>query len=329
MYFLIGTDEAGYGPFLGPLAVSATLWEVKGNLAPDGIYAALAPAVGVSPREAVVAVTDSKKLYKTSVYKSLSGIAAIEKTVLAMMEILRQDGDFPDSAEELFTRLGGDVSREERAELPWCEMEIPLPLANPREEILEAARVVRQKMQAVGVRLCDVHSDLVFPVRFNREAEKSGSKGVLLLETTLKLAVGLYEKVCRENATADVMICCDKLGGRNFYFAPLMEFFPGAMFTATIESRDVSEYVHHGDSGTLTVRFQAKGETNIAVALASLFSKYQRELSMIGFNRWWQSRVPGLTPTEGYPLDARRFFDDIKKIAETLGISRDLVWRNR
>ena len=31
MAFLIGTDEAGYGPNLGPLVISATVWEV-----PDG-----------------------------------------------------------------------------------------------------------------------------------------------------------------------------------------------------------------------------------------------------------------------------------------------------
>ena len=32
MGYLIGTDEAGYGPNLGPLVISATVWE-----APDGI----------------------------------------------------------------------------------------------------------------------------------------------------------------------------------------------------------------------------------------------------------------------------------------------------
>ena len=32
MAYLIGTDEAGYGPNLGPLVISATLWE-----APDGV----------------------------------------------------------------------------------------------------------------------------------------------------------------------------------------------------------------------------------------------------------------------------------------------------
>ena len=28
--YLIGTDEAGYGPNLGPLVISATVWQVSG-----------------------------------------------------------------------------------------------------------------------------------------------------------------------------------------------------------------------------------------------------------------------------------------------------------
>ncbi len=30
--FVIGTDEAGYGPNLGPLVISATLWETPDEL---------------------------------------------------------------------------------------------------------------------------------------------------------------------------------------------------------------------------------------------------------------------------------------------------------
>jgi hypothetical protein len=30
MLYLLGTDEAGYGPNLGPLVVAATLWKVSG-----------------------------------------------------------------------------------------------------------------------------------------------------------------------------------------------------------------------------------------------------------------------------------------------------------
>ena len=42
MTLVIGTDEAGYGPNLGPLVVAATLWDVAGT--PPEIEAILAAA---------------------------------------------------------------------------------------------------------------------------------------------------------------------------------------------------------------------------------------------------------------------------------------------
>lgn len=332
-YSLIGTDEAGYGPFLGPLAVTATLWDVDAEIPPEMIYAALSPTVGVSPKDAAVAVTDSKKLYKTSVYKSLSGISPVEKTVLSMMAFLNR-GTVP---ENIFEFLCGDASREEREKLPWGNAELPFPLAHTAEEIGKTAEEIGRKMHSAGVFLRAAKSDLAFPERFNRETEISGSKGVFLMETTLKLAADFTRMVREQNsplvegnfAPRDIFIFCDKLGGRNFYLAPLTEFFPGTAFAIIRESRDVSEYVHRDAAGTLTVRFQAKGESNIAVALASLMSKYLRELSMLGFNAWWREKIPGLRPTEGYPEDARRFLADIQQTAETLGIPREIFWRNR
>ena len=49
---------------------------------------------------------------------------------------------------------------------------------------------------------------------------------------------------------------------------------------------------------------------------ASMTSKYVRELAMELFNRFWQRHVPGLTPTKGYPEDAKRFRRDIARAQE-------------
>ena len=43
MTLVIGTDEAGYGPNLGPLAVAATVWHVAA--APDVVEETLNAAV--------------------------------------------------------------------------------------------------------------------------------------------------------------------------------------------------------------------------------------------------------------------------------------------
>ena len=38
MTYLIGTDEAGYGPNLGPLVISATVWRVPDGVRAEGLY---------------------------------------------------------------------------------------------------------------------------------------------------------------------------------------------------------------------------------------------------------------------------------------------------
>src|SRR5688572_2415735 len=84
MLYLLGTDEAGYGPNLGPLVVAATLWKVNGvgfqpNL-PD-LYELLASGVTSDPTdEARLALADSKQLYASG-----DSLALLERGVLVAL----------------------------------------------------------------------------------------------------------------------------------------------------------------------------------------------------------------------------------------------------
>ena len=75
--------------------------------------------------------------------------------------------------------------------------------------------------------------------------------------------------------------------------------------------------------------FRTKAEEFLPVALASMVAKYTREVLMHQFNQFWASQVPGLKPTQGYPLDAKRFRDDIASSVETLQIPMHQLWRSR
>ena len=49
MPYLIGTDEAGYGPNLGPLVISATAWQVPENVRAEDFYHLLENTVAPAP----------------------------------------------------------------------------------------------------------------------------------------------------------------------------------------------------------------------------------------------------------------------------------------
>src|SRR5690348_14319014 len=82
MPYLIGTDEAGYGPNLGPLVVAASVWYVPDRPATD-LYTRLKKAVcrEIADRDPPrVAIADSKQLYQPA-----RGLADLEQGVLACL----------------------------------------------------------------------------------------------------------------------------------------------------------------------------------------------------------------------------------------------------
>lgn len=83
MPYLVGMDEAGYGPNLGPLAIAATVWHVDGTQ-PRDLYETLALGVTRDTAEARatnrLAIADSKELYQPQ-----RGMADLERGVLASL----------------------------------------------------------------------------------------------------------------------------------------------------------------------------------------------------------------------------------------------------
>ncbi len=67
----------------------------------------------------------------------------------------------------------------------------------------------------------------------------------------------------------------------------------------------------------------------LPTALASMLSKYLREVFMQIFNAFWMERIPGLKRTAGYPLDGKRFLREIADVQAELGVNEDLIRRAR
>ncbi len=315
---LIGADEAGYGPNLGPLVITATHWTLPETFSSDeecDLWSLLAPAVSQTlPRDGRLHVADSKQVYQPG-----RGLAVLERPVLALLGLL---GEIPRTSSDLRGQLTAwrDPAAEE-FEAPWYrDEEIPLPVAATWEAVEEGRDRLQQTLHSAGVALTEVRSDVVSEPRFNRLTDAAGSKGAVLTRATLALVGSLW-------GTGDeaALVVCDKHGGRNGYAAALAEACDEAFIQTRCESRSQSAYA----VGTSEFRFETGAERHLPVAVASMVSKYVREVSMDAFNAWWSRHRPGLRPTKGYPQDAARFRRDIAEIQGPLGVFDDLLWRRR
>jgi hypothetical protein len=166
---------------------------------------------------------------------------------------------------------------------------------------------------------------VVFELEFNQLIGHHGSKGTLLSHATLELAAQSIEGL----PCGPITVICDKHGGRSRYRDLLMHWFPECLIEIYGEGREESLYRFGPAERRIEFRFRAKGEKCLATALASMASKYLRELAMRAFNAFWCSRVPDLAPTAGYPEDAARFKRSITVVQAELEIEDRSLWRCR
>jgi len=321
MRYLIGTDEAGYGPNLGPLVVSATLWQVPRNVRAGDLYQRLANVISTRPGRAGrnpakrVAMADSKILYQPG-----KGLRHLERGLWVAMSLVDQD---PDSWSEIWHALAPE-SVAELQTIPWyADYDSPVPLDVDPAEIQPLAAAVRKELAAQDIWLIDILSRAVFPEQFNRLVKHYGSKGSALSHLTLEL-------VSRAMHLLDgdaISIVCDKHGGRNRYRPLLAEHFPDHLIEIRGEGRKQSVYRFGPPHRRVEICFQAKAESHLPTALASMASKYLRELAMRAINDYWCDRVAGLQPTAGYPQDAKRFKKAIAGVQSELGIDEQVLWR--
>jgi hypothetical protein len=341
MTILLGVDEAGYGPNLGPLTIALTGWRLEtpataetSTAIPD-LYALLSDGVARRPAPGKVAVADSKTLYPHA-----AGLRHLERGVLASLAIASGEATlaapWPGDWAQLVERLGADPAGQAE-HLPWHQTApLELPCATAAEDVSSAIRQLSDCCRAVGVALVATQARLVFPAELNALVDEWGTKGAALSHVTLGLVQRVVASADGSSATGsrraskpNLRIVCDKHGGRNRYAALLQHYFSDYSIAIREESRAVSRYRCDGPLARLDVEFRAGGEAFLPAALASMTAKYLRELAMRAFNEFWQRHLPELRSTAGYPVDARRFRSEIAACQQSLGIADRLLWRAR
>jgi ribonuclease HII len=317
--FVLGTDEAGYGPNLGPLCVAASAWEVPEGLAGESLYRQLAACVTNKPvaEAGKLAIADSKQLYKGG-----GALGLLERGVLAALAAVDR---LPNCWRDAFRALDAEALPQIDGQ-PWhVDFDEPVPVDTTAELLMSGAEAMTSGCRKRDVRIVELQASVLFPAAFNAEVKQLGNKAEVLSLTTLRLA----RRVLEELPQGRTVVVCDKHGGRNFYAALLQHVFPDELVVVRHEGAELSVYeVRHGGR-LIEFRFQPKGEQHLPTALASMTAKYLRELAMRPFNAFWQQQVPELKPTAGYNSDAKRFFAEIAAAKERLGIADHTLWRER
>ncbi len=321
MTVLAGIDEAGFGPILGPLVVSAVVFDAPPELAGGDLWHALAPAIARAGRKgfAGLVINDSKKVYTPK-----NGLVHLERGVLGTLESL---GTPAGTLHELLGRLCPGVL-EQLDEYPWyAQGDLALPAEVDAMDLRLRAKGLSAALEGVGGRLAGLQSRVVLEGHYNRLVRATHNKGTTLLDQTCGLIDWVW-RGCRRRD--DVRIYVDRQGGRLHYLPTLQRMFPGGAFKILDERPEHSAYRIAVDGGCLEIHFLQGGDAHqLPIALASMTSKYLRELLMAVFNRYWAGHVPGLRPTAGYYTDGQRFLQDIADTCRRLETPMDLLVRER
>ncbi|MBN2211120.1 MAG: hypothetical protein JW709_06955 [Sedimentisphaerales bacterium] len=304
MSILVGIDEAGYGPILGPLVVSAAMFEMPDELLTASLWDVLRTSVAKTRggSRGRVVVADSKKLHR-----GLGQYQDLQRGVLAFLAgsepsyHLRHLGD-------LLAAVGiNDADAATTCQWYTDHENAPIPLVDA-EDLSLAGQALRNDMVQRGVVFHGLRCRILHPGRFNELVSKINNKASVLFG----VAAELIDDACCRFPNTDMQFVIDKHGGRDHYREQLGRLFEGFPLKILREDERVSSYEIQTSQRIIKIHFLAGGDDRqLPIALASMAGKYLRELHMEQFNAYFGRTYPNLKPTAGYYQDGMRFLNDL------------------
>lgn len=319
MPIVAGIDEAGYGPTLGPFVLSKVVMEIPAEYHHEtNIWHVLKDAVSekIQRRGNRIVVGDSKKLYQQK-----TGLKFLEEAVLSF--IWHTKG--PVTKFSGLLKLLSEYDEGVFDKYPWYKgKDIDLPVASNVSAIMNYANIFKQTAALQDVNVLEIKSHFLCVSEINRQIELDGNKSLLLFKSCIRHLKEIFEHYGKHKPK----VLIDKHGGRNYYEGLLAQDFEGCKVDSITEGNQLSTYNINNADRKMDVSFIAGADSKyFPTALASMFSKYIRELFIKLFNAFWQENVPDIKPTAGYPEDARRFLSQIHNMKKRLGISDDILIR--
>jgi hypothetical protein len=264
-------------------------------------------------------VNDSKIVYSPGL-----GLKELERSVLAVMTAWRS---WPHDLHGVLAHVAPQVLGE-IGSVPWYRPPgaEPFPIAQEGTAIRLFANALRLEMDRSATRCVHMGAQVVLEKRLNHLLGQTRNKSNALFS----IAAVHLDHLLREYGERELVIFCDRQGGREHYGSLLRLMFEDWSLEILRESDGRSDYRLQRNGHTVRLTFREKAEAQcLPVALASMLSKYLREAFMHRFNAWWQEKLPGVTPTAGYYGDGARFLADIEAKRRELGIGDEELIRSR
>ncbi|MDD5010612.1 MAG: hypothetical protein PHQ00_00640 [Phycisphaerae bacterium] len=316
---MVGIDEAGLGPILGPLVVSAAAFSVPADKIGADMWQLLSDSISAKKKHLAgrLLICDSKKAYTPS-----TGTVHLEKTVLACLKYLSKT---PNSVAQLVDSLGSD-SKQRLLGCPWYKSIETQKIDFNADEISIAAGAFGKNLEKNGIALIGLKSYCLEAGHYNQMIEKIRNKSKVVFH----LVCRLIDEVIKSSQHRNYHFRIDRQGGRTRYGQLLRTMFPEMALKILDETDTSSSYELSTSYKTVRLEFVVKAdELYLPAALASMASKYLREQLMASLNSYFVEKCSRLKPTAGYWTDGKRFLNDLKVIAPQIQFNPAQLVRSR
>jgi ribonuclease HII len=211
-------------------------------------------------------------------------------------------------------------------EYPWHKDAVNREIFVDDAEITIASAVLGDDLASNGIELLELKSCCLDVAFYNKMINCMRNKANVLFSATSQLIKNAFDSYPGE----DIHIIVDRQGGRVHYREHLQRMFSDMELSIMRETPQESIYRLQTDSRVVSIKFVVNADENfLPVSLASMVSKYLRELLVNNINRYFLAFCPDIKPTAGYWKDGLRFIEDLHKKAPHVKFNREQLIRSR